>query len=216
MFNFSNHELGMADIHLGVAHQHLARGPFRLASSLELKLPTGYDEPEETFRDTTFGADNISDDVALGDGQVDLEYRLQAGLFIGRTRTALELNGGYRVRFNGPGHQVTGLFKVGQFVTSYLLLFASVEGAVTVFDGELIGKSFTAVDPSVDARRFPLSNIRPVDLSLDRDHINVGGGAILRVLEREWILRAAHTPWGKNTAALTTISLGVFLPFGGG
>jgi hypothetical protein len=43
--------------------------------------------------------------VALGDGQVDLEYTLQLGSYIGRTRTVLEANAGYRVRFNGPGHQ---------------------------------------------------------------------------------------------------------------
>jgi hypothetical protein len=215
VFNFSSHEIGMADIHLGVAHQHL-KGPVRLASALELKLPSGYRVPDQTFRDTEFGSQNISDDVTLGDGQVDLEYSLQLGAFLGRTRTALELNAGYRVRFNGPGHQAIGLFKVGQFVTRYLLLYASVDAAVTVFDGEVIGKTFVAIDPRVPARRFPVSNVEKVDYSLDRDQLTVGGGAILRVLDREWVLRVAHTPWGKNTAALTSVSLGVILPFGDG
>ncbi len=102
---------------------------------IELKFPTGYSGPEQTFKDGKFSADNISDDVALGDGQVDLLYSFQIGYFLGVTRTAMELNVGYCVRFNGPGHQLRGMFKLGQLVTKYVVLFASAELAYTVFDG---------------------------------------------------------------------------------
>jgi hypothetical protein len=140
VFNFSGQEVGMADIHLGVAHQHLA----------------------------------------------------------GRVRLALALE----------------LLKVGQFITRHVLVYASVELALTVFEGESIGTSATALDPSQPARRFMVNNVSFVPLSLDRDQLTVGGGAILHILDREWVLRVAHTPWGKKTAALTSFNLGVLLPFG--
>lgn len=212
VFNFSTSQIGLADIYLGLAHQHL-KSPLRLASSLELKLPSGYSAPQQTFADGKFGSGNISDDVALGDGQVDLRYSLQLGYFFNPTRTVLELNVGYCARFRGPGHQALGMLKVGQLITRYLLLFASAELAVTLFDGETIGETYVAKDPSQPARRFKLSNVKTVPLSLDRDMLTVGGGVIVRVLKREWMMRVAHTAWGKNTARLTTFNVGVFLPF---
>jgi len=212
ILNFTEQDFGLADLHLGVAHQHL-KAPVVIASHLILKVPAGYSKPTGTFRDDTPGSANIQDDVALGDGQVDLEYSLQLGYVIPPTKTVLELDAGYRVRFGGPGHQFAGLFKVGQFITKYVLLYGGLETAITLFDGDEVGKSFVAIDPSVPAGSFPVTNISPIPLTLDRDYLMVRAGVIVRVLKREWVLNFAHTAWGKNVTRTTGFSLGVILPF---
>jgi len=210
--DFSEQNFGLGDIHLGLAHQHL-EAPLRIASHLILKVPAGYDKPTGTFRADTPSADNIQDDVALGDGQVDLEYSLQVGYMVPPTKTLFELDAGYRVRFGGPGHQFAGLFKVGQFITKYVLLYAGVETAITLFEGDEVGKTFTAVDPDQPAKEFKVSNIKPVPLTLDRDYLMIRAGLIVRVLKREWVLNFSHTAWGQNITRATGFSLGVILPF---
>lgn len=212
VLDFSRQRFGLADLHLAVAHQHV-KSPLRLASRLTLKVPAGYDKPEGTFRDEQVSDAAIEDDVALGDGQVDLEYGLLAGYVVPPTGTALQAGAGYRVRFGGPGHQVTGLFKVGQLITRYVLVYAALDTVVTVFDGDDVGLSYTAVDPGVPARSFSAANIRPIPLTLDRDYLTVTGGAIVRVLTREWVVSVSHVAWGRNVSRTTGFSLGVLLPF---
>ena len=212
VIDFNEQAFGLADIQLGVAHQHLL-ALLRIASHLILKVPAGYDKPSSTFRDDTPSAANVQDDVALGDGQVDLEYSLRLGYMVPPTKTLLELDAGYRVRFGGPGHQFAGLFKLGQFITKYVLVYAGVEAAVTLFDGDELGKTFVAKDPEVPARLFQVGNIEAIPMTLDRDYLMIRAGVIVRVLKREWVLNFSHVAWGQNVARTTGFSLGVILPF---
>ena len=210
--DFSEQAFGLGDIHLGVGHQHLL-APLRIASHLVLKVPAGYDKPTGTFQDDSPGAQNVQDDVTLGDGQVDLEYSLRLGYMVPPTKTLLELDAGYRARFGGPGHQFTGLFKLGQFITKYVLVYAGLETAITLFEGDDVGQTFVAKDPEVAARSFRVSNVKTLPLTLDRDYLMIRAGIIVRVLKREWVLNFAHTAWGHNITRTTGFSLGVILPF---
>ncbi|MCA9671947.1 MAG: hypothetical protein KC503_40385 [Myxococcales bacterium] len=213
VFNFSGRAIGLGDVFFGVTYAHL-RGGLRLASYLEVKIPTGYRSPRATFANNQPNPEEITDDVTLGDGQVDLMYQVQLGYVIRPTRTLLELDLGYKVRFNGPGHQLVGQFKVGQFLGKHVLLYAAVEGAYTLFEGDVIGQTFVAVDPRAPARDWPDNNVQPIDYRLDRDFLTVGGGVLLRVGRPNFVLRVAHTPLGRNYAQLTAISLGMLVSFG--
>lgn len=212
VFNFSRRALGLADIYLGGVYQHY-KGAVMIASSLELKLPSGYVGPKETFRDRSPLPGQVADDVALGDAQVDLQYLLEIGWVIPRTRTFFALNLGYRARFNGPGHQALGELKVGQAIGKRFFVFASAETALTLFDGEVIGTTFVAKDPSQPAESFELSNLDTLKLRLDRSFVTVGGGVILKAASHEWVAQVHRVVWGRNYSELTQFSLGVILPF---
>ncbi len=79
IFAFSESALGAGNVRLAGRYQLLdLDGILVMSSDTELKLPTGYDEPEATFKDdTTPSPDQIRDDVALGDGQTDITQTLQ-------------------------------------------------------------------------------------------------------------------------------------------
>lgn len=212
LFNFSRRAVGLADIYLGAAFQHLV-SPLRIASVLTVKVPTGYVSPRETFRNGSKVPGQVADDVTLGDGQVDIDYSLQLGYVVQASRTLFELDLGYRARLNGPGHQALGTFKLGQLIGRHVFLFAEADAAINLFQGEAIGSTFVARDPSIPADRFTPDNIEELTFRLDRSYVTVGGGIILRVQGREWVLRASRVVWGRNYSALTTLSLGVILSF---
>ena len=213
VYDFSERRLGLADLYIAVGHQHL-KAPLRISSFLEVKLPTGYDKPQATFRGDDPLPQNQTDDVSLGDGQLDLTYRLHLGYVFKPTLTILELAAGYRVRVNGPGHQVIGRFKLGQLISRYVVLLGGVDTALTLFSGDVIGKSFIAKDASVPAASFGLDNVEQRLLRLDRTFVSVSGGLIARVAGREWVLRVSRVLWGKNYSQLTSLTLGVLMSFG--
>jgi len=213
LLEFSRRALGLSDVYLGLSHQH-AKAPFRLASRLELKLPTGYVAPRETFKGGAPGPGLVADDVTLGDGQLDLDYKLQFGFVIPRSSTLFQLDVGYRARFNGPGHQFLGAFKLGQAVGKHLFFFLETDAAINLFEGEPIGVTYVAKDPSVPAAQFTADNIETQPLRLDRSYFAIGAGAIVRIDRREWVLRVSQVLWGRNYSKLTTVSLGVLLSFG--
>ena len=212
-FDFSQRAAGLGDIRLGVAYQHLKR-QIRLASTVWVKIPGGYRQPRATFREDQPSPDQINDDVALGDGQVDLQYALEAGTVIRKTRTLFEVDAGYRARFNGPGHQVFGLVKIGQLVGRNVLLFVSLDGAYTIFSGERLGNSFIAKDPDQPKNAFMKDNVEQVPLRLDRDFLILSGGALFRFGGPEWVARVSHTFLGQNFSRITSISLGLLVSFG--
>jgi hypothetical protein len=213
VFDFSHRDVGLSDIYISVSHQHLKR-PLHIASQLEVKLPTGYRQPAATFAQDDASPGLITDDVALGDGQVDLTYRLEAGYVLRKTLTIFELSAGYRVRLNGPGHQALGSFKLGQVLGKHIVLLGGVEGAVTLFSGNVIGSSFVAIDPDQPASRFNFDeNVELRLLRLDRTFLAVNGGAIIRYAGREWVVRVAHVLYGKNYSKLTSVSIGLLLSF---
>ena len=214
VYDFSERALGLSDVYIAVGHQHL-KSPLRISSFLEIKLPSGYRQPQGTFSKDNPGPGNLADDVTLGDGQLDLTYRLHLGYLVHRTLTLFEASAGYRARFNGPGHQVLGQLKIGQLIGKYLVLLGGAEAAFTIFPGEVVGRTFVAKDPSVPAEKFEFdTNVEQRLLRLDRSFVNVFGGAIARVAGREWVLRVSRIVWGKNYSQLTSFYLGVLLTFG--
>jgi hypothetical protein len=94
-----------------------------------------------------------------------------------------------------------------------LVFFLEGEGAYTLFDGEVLGKAFVATRPELPASVFDPSTIQVVDFTLDKDWINVRGGAIVRLGGRELVLNVTRTVWARNHPVLTGVSLGTILVF---
>jgi hypothetical protein len=210
LLDFDQRALGLGDLYLGASHQHLDGG-LRLASEVEVKLPTGYQSPRETF--LAGDPARPGDDVTLGDGQVDLSYALQAGWVFEGTGTLAQGELGYRKRLQGPGDQGFAGVKLGQSVTPRVFLFAGVSGTLTLFEGEPLGTGLVAIDPTIPAERFTVDNVREVSISLDRDFVMVEGGAILRFEGREVVISASQVLWGSNFPRLTGASVGTLLVF---
>jgi len=223
VFDFSSADFRLSDVYIDFAFQQLTF-PFHMSHALRLKLPTGYPSPRETF-DLTVNSDGsggspdptlILDDVTVGDGQVDLEYMLKNGIFVRKSRTLVELDAGYRVRFNGAGHQALGLVKVGQFINKYLLLIASMDVGWTIFTGEQIGETFVAKDPKQSALEFdPPNNVKRLPYRLDRSYLKATGRLLINAAGREWMIGCSHIFLGENYSKLTSFWIGVITSFGG-
>jgi len=207
VLSFNTGAVGVGDIWATVVYNHLSGG-VQLSSALELKVPTGYQAPRETFIDAVKRQDQLGDDVTLGDGKVALAYRLQAGSFIGATGTLLQADAGYLARFNGPGHQAVAEVKIGQTVDEHLVFFVGADGALTLFHGQSLGVGLTAIDPTVDALDFEVSNVREIQIRLDQDVLRAFGGAIVRFGGREVVLTASRVLWGANTPVFTGVFVG--------
>lgn len=207
VLSFNSGSVGVGDLWANIVYNHLAGG-VQLSSQLQLKVPTGYQAPRETFVDEVKRQDKLGDDVTLGDGKVALGYRLQVGTFINRTGTLLQADAGYLARFNGPGHQAVAEVKVGQTVDEHLVFFVGADAAITLFQGRSLGVGLTAVDPTVSALDFEASNVREIPLRLDQDVVRAFGGAIVRFGGREVVLTASRVVWGTNTPITTGVHLG--------
>ncbi|MEM9072788.1 MAG: hypothetical protein AAGE52_30055 [Myxococcota bacterium] len=214
---------GLGDLWL-TARYNLTRWPVAVALEGRLKTPTGYDGPEGTFGDNPrsneeFLAEierftapgNVSDDVALGDGQVDLNLNLLLGASI-PSRTFFRLDAGYNLRLGGAGDQVLASFKVGQALGERILVFADLRFAYTVTQGRLIGVSVAAIDPSLPAEEYiGTNNLLLRELRLERDAVDIAFGGIIRITDAvELNLAYQRTVWGRNTAQIN----GVFIGFG--
>lgn len=202
--NFSRTEIGAADVWF-TGRYNFYRGVVVLTNETRLKLPTGYPGPEGTFDPETF---EVADDLALGDAQTDLEDSLLLGFFVPPTRTFGRIDAGFRLRFGGPGHQVIGSIKAGQFLGEHFILFAGAGGAYTVTEGEIIGQTFVSTEPdgldTVDV--VPGENTIPVDLRYDKDWLNVEAGLIfVPVRGVELQLAAARTVIGTNITATNAL-----------
>ncbi|MGF1510643.1 MAG: hypothetical protein ACFB9M_14210 [Myxococcota bacterium] len=222
VLGFGQTPAGVSDIRVTGRKQWLAR-PFALATLVELKIPAGYDGPVGTFGpepttaeefiadlETIIVPENVADDVALGDGQVDvtpslhLGWASSKGLFL---RSAV----GYAFRFGGAADEFRAETRVGQLFLRRFLVFASAFVRVAVEDGRNIGISVAAVDPELPAADFGgLTNLLLRELQLERDLLDVGGGLIYRISER-YELNATYERivWGRNTSAINSVSLSV-------
>lgn len=207
--DFTDSVIGAGDIRLGVDYQLVnLDGIFVLASETELKLPTGYDKPSGTFE----GDDPLNtteDDVTLGDGQTDITQSFSMGAFVPATSTFTELGLGFRLRFAEPGHQMVGRFKLGQFIGENVIVYGSLDGAYTVTEGEVIGKSFITRQPETPSAELAAGtsgSIEPIDLRVDRSYIQAGGGVIFRV--RDFEIEAAYRQilLGNNIPAIKSAS----------
>lgn len=217
--DFTSSEFGFSDLYLNSVIQHIG-GNARAASNIEIKIPTGYDAPAATFEGNRPSATAIADDVALGDGIVHLQYRLETGAFIPSTGTVLEFAAGYRARLESPGDQAIAEVKVGQNIGKNLFVFLGSDGAYTLFDGDVIetgdgqdATTFTSNNPSTPAREFDPSEVEQREFRLDYDFLRATAGIIVRLDGREVVLSASTIFWGENIARLSNISVGVVLPF---
>lgn len=97
------------------------------------------------------------------------------------SRTFFRADLGFNLRLGGAGDQVVGAVRVGQQIGDVLLFYAHLQGAFSVDDGRFIGVSVAAVDPDLPAAQYSgTRNLLLRELRLERDVLEVGGGAILR------------------------------------
>ncbi|MFN3197262.1 MAG: hypothetical protein ACE366_02420 [Bradymonadia bacterium] len=222
IINLNRGQTGIGDLRMTARYQ-LTGGQWASALELTLKTPTGYDRPEGTFGDRPAtreaflsdiagftNPDNVSDDVTLGDGQLDLVPRLLLGWatsvgFFARADI------GYALRFGGAGDQVVGSVKAGQRIGERVLVYAGVDGEFAVTDGKIIGVSVAAEDPTLPAEEYGgLDNLFLRELRLERDRVVTPVGVIFRVVEGTE-LNLGYTPvvWGRNTSKIQSFSFGV-------
>jgi hypothetical protein len=208
VLDFNSQRFGVADIDLFARYQFL-EGPVVLTSESVLQLPTGYETPAGTFRNDEFaaGTGTIQDDTTLGDGVAHLHQSFLLGAFIAPTSSFVRTDVGYKLRF-GAGDQVTGGVKFGQLIGERVVLFAGLSGAYTVYEGPDIGTSFVANDPSIPAEDFEASDIRFVDISLDKNFLNVRAGVIVQTGDAEFQLAYGRTVLGENIPVLNSVSIG--------
>jgi len=207
--DFSQTAIGAGDAYFA-GRYNFYRKLIAFTEETRVKLPTGYDEPQQTF-DPESGT--VDDDVALGDGQTDIEESLLLGGFIPFTRSFFRLDAGFRFRMGDPGHQAIGAFKVGQFIGKHFIAFAGVRGALTVTQGNVIGKTFVAtVDNLQPEDVAPGDNTKAIDLRLDKDFAAAEGGAIFTPFEGVEIQAAySYIFWGANIPAIHTLTIGTAL-----
>lgn len=215
-------QTGLGDLRLSGRYQFTG-GRWASAFELTLKTPTGYDRPEGTFGDRPqsqeefladvgrfVDPDNVSDDVTLGDGQLDLVPKLLLGWattvgFFARADL------GYALRFGGAGDQVVGGLKAGQRLGQRVLVYFGAEGEIAVTEGKVIGVSVAAEDPTLPATEYAgLNNLRLRELRLERDRIVLPVGMIVRIAEGAEV-NLGYTPvvWGRNTAKTHAFSVGL-------
>lgn len=214
--DFSNTIVGPADLFLTVRYNFL-KGTFAFANETIIKLPTGYEPPSGTFTEEL----EVDDDLALGDGQTDIEDSLLFGLFIPQTKTFARADVGFRFRFGGPGHQGLASLKVGQFVGPKLVLFAGANGAYTVVDGDPIGSTFISTTGELEADDVLIGspdqdgvNTIPVDLRIDKDFLKIEGGLLL--LPKPGLeIQASYSQivLGANIAAIQSVTLSTAIHF---
>ncbi len=224
VINLSQVRTGVGDIDVAGRYR-LIRGPVVATLQLGLKIPTGYEGPEGTFGDRPetqeefladverfVNPDNVTDDVTLGDGQVDIDATVLLGYAL-RAGTFFRVNVGYRLRLGGAADQFTALARVGQAIGRRLLLYAGGRLAYSVQDGRVIGVSVAAIDPTRPATEFGgTDNLLLRELQLARNNLDVGGGLILRLTQKlELNAGYEYTIWGKNTAAIHALSLSLAL-----
>ncbi|MGE0789812.1 MAG: hypothetical protein AB7S26_29335 [Sandaracinaceae bacterium] len=213
---------GLADMQF-VGRYRFLPAPFLLTGELRLKVPGGYAGPQGTFGSqpvtgqalldniqTVVTPANVSDDVTLGDGQVDVIARLLAGAAFD-TGTFVAGDVAYNARFEDAGHQLLASVRAGQFIEGIVLLFAGASFGISVTEGRVIGVSVAAIDPELPADQYGgLNNLMLREVRLQRDFLDVYGGVIFRLSpEVELKLAYARTVWGRNTAAVSTFSIAV-------
>lgn len=222
VIDLSRTRRGIGDIWI-TGRYNLLRNPLALAIEARLKTPTGYDPPEGTFGDrprnteeflaniNTFVAPgNVRDDVALGDGQVDLNVNFLLGASF-PSRTFIRFDGGYNLRVRA-GDQIVGSFKLGQAIGQKILVYGDVSGGYTVEDGDVIGVSVAAIDPTLPASEYGgTTNLRLREVQLERDFLSLAVGGIVRITDSvEMNVGYSRVLIGRNTSQVN----GVFVSIG--
>ena len=226
VINLSQTTTGVGDIRMASRYQFLtgaAAGAFELA----LSTPTGYDPPAGTFGrepksaqdiqeniGTYVQPENVEDDVTLGDGQVDIGANVLFGWAF-PTRTFVRLDAGYELRLHGAGDEVVGHLQVGQAIGDRVLVVAGSKLDYAVQEGEVIGVSVAAEDPTLPAEEYAgTKNLELREVPLSEDSLKVHGGVIFRVnAQTELKLTYSRRVWGRNTALVQSLSFGVGTKF---
>lgn len=213
--------LGVGDIRIAGRWQ-MFRSSLVGALEVRVKTPTGYDPPAGTFgrnpRDTAdflanlgtyVRPENVTDDVSLGDGQLDLGGSVLLGWAL-PTRTFLRLDLGGDLRLGGAGDRLVGALKVGQFLNDRILVVAGGGAEVAVQKGNVIGVSVAAEDPTLPASEYGgLNNLVLREVRLDRDAFTLSGGVIFRVADGvETTVEYSRIVHGRNIAAIQNLSIG--------
>lgn len=218
---------GVGDVRLAGRYQIL-RGPVASSFELQGKFPTGYDGPSGTFGSnpkdaqdflanagTYVSPDNVEDDVTLGDGQLDLRAAILFGVAF-PSQTFLRLDAGYDLRLAGAGDQIIGGLRIGQVLGKHVLISGGVNGELAIQDGDVIGVSVAATDPSLPAEDYiGTENLELREVRLDRDSVTVSGGVILRLTSNvEASVDYGRVIVGRNIAEIQTVSfsIGVRVP----
>ncbi len=204
--DFSTARFGAGDVHLH-ARYNLRSGLIMVTTESTVKLPTGYETPEGTFRTTADGQTEIRGQATLGDGQTDLTQSILFGAYIPPTRTFVRLDTGLRYRFGAPGHQAVGALRAGQFLGDIFVFTAGVGGHYTITEGDVIGEAFVAIDPTLDARDYSPDNVRVFDMRLDSDAFRAELGLLVQLGDIEVVGGYSRTLWGRNTSVVNTFSL---------
>ena len=224
VLDFNGATAGLGDLILAGRYRWFLE-PFAMASELRIKTPTGYDGPEGTFGEEprtrqefidalgrgerVAAPENISDDVTLGDGQLDLTLSQLFGIAL-PTRTFIRIDMGYALRTGGAADQITGAFRMGQLIFDRFIVYAGVRVDYSVQEGRSIGVSVDAVDPDVRAVDYSAADLNPRTVRLYRDIVDVGGGIIYKITDSvELNLGVSRIVWGHNVAAVNSLSFGI-------
>ena len=222
VINFNQSTMGLGDLQLATRFQIFT---YPIATSLEFAIttPTGYTSPSGTFGDRPQDIDqfvaqvgeiarpeNIQDDVTLGDGVFTFTPTLHVGYgssfgFFMRWST------GVRVRNQDAGDLLISEFKMGQFLKSWLLIYAGAYHEYTLVKGRPLGISVAAIDASLDAREYSgLTNLKPILVTLDRDQLIVPIGALFKVSKKvDLTCTYGAVVWGRNVAKSHIMSIGM-------
>jgi hypothetical protein len=202
---------GLGDLRLALRYRVTPITRAVAAVEVTLKVPTGYEQPRGTFSDDDF-AEGVADDVTIGDGQLDADFRFLAG-FAPTWDWFIRVDPGFRARTFGGAHQVLGTFKTGYHVVPVWLPYVWVDAQIAVTEGKVIGTSFITDVPETPAREFTVDLLVQQEQRLERSSVQVGGGMIFTLSDRDIDLGYAYTVWGENIAALHQISLSTALTF---
>lgn len=222
VINLARDRAGFADLRLGLRYQFLAR-PFAMAFQTLFEVPLGYEGPSGTFGDQPDTQEeflenaaefvrpgNVEDDVTLGDGVLNVHFRLHVG-WAARFGLFVRGMGGYNIRLDGAGDEVEGEFRMGQVFGRRWLVYAGSDFAVATEQGRRVGISVAAIDPTLPATQYGGTfNLNLRELRLERDFATVSGGVIYRISsDLEVNVSYDRILWGRNVSAVNTLGLTV-------
>lgn len=210
ILDFNSSQFGASDLRLSGSY-NLHRGEVWVTTATRAKVPTGYEQPTGTFHVNEQGETEIGGQATLGDGQADLGQTIMLGTVLRPTGTFIRTEVGGQFRFGDPGHQLLGDLRVGQPVGDALLLVAGATGYHTFVQGEVIGETMIAEDPSVSPAQFTGDNIRAEELRLDSSALNLLGGLLVDLGDVEMTANYYYTVYGQNTAAVHSFTVGTIV-----
>jgi hypothetical protein len=205
VLSFDRRATGISDVELMVRYRITPPKMWRFTAAPEIhfKIPTGYRKPGGTFGDDG----ELADDVTLGDGQLDITFRMHAGV-APHPRLFLRGDVGFRLRLFGPGQQVVGGLKFGGRIGAFLIPYIGADIEHTVNQGKVIGTSIQTASPDKPARELRAEDLVMTEYRLDRTALRPAVGVIFSFPKYELEIGYATIAWGVNVAQLHVVQLG--------